>query len=97
LDSGGAVRVAPVTDGASYGYLWESRPRWFDPDVSSATFVIAHSQRLGAGYVYAKDAIDWYGTPALIYSFGTTEILLYDYNLLSTVIQPVRGELNAPG
>ena len=52
LDSGGAVRVAPVADGASYGYLWVAKPAWFDPKVSSANFVIAHVQQLGAGYVY---------------------------------------------
>ena len=42
LDSGGAVRIAPVADGASYGYLWVAKPAWFDPKVSSANFIIAH-------------------------------------------------------
>ena len=96
LASGGAVRIAPVTDGASYGYLWESKPAWFDPDVSSANFVIARTQRLGAGYVYVTTAIDWFGPPAQTYYFGDTEVLVYNSNLLSSVIQPVASGLNAP-
>ena len=96
LASGGAVRIAPVTDGASYGYLWEAKPAWFNPDVSSANFVIARTQRLGAGYVYVTTAIDWFGPPAATYDFGTTEVLVYDSNLLSNLIQPVPSGLNAP-
>jgi hypothetical protein len=96
LASGGAVRIAPVTDGASYGYLWEAKPAWFNPDVSSANFVIARTQRLGAGYVYVTTAIDWFGPPAATYDFGTTEVLVYDSNLLSSLIQPVPSGLNAP-
>jgi hypothetical protein len=96
LDSGGVVRVAPVTDGARYGYLWVSKAAWFDPDVSSANFVIAHLQRLGAGYVFANDAIAWYGKPAEEYHFGQTVVLVYHRNLLQSVIQPVPSDLTAP-
>jgi hypothetical protein len=96
LASGGAVRIAPVTDGASYGYLWESRPAWFDPTVASANFVIARTQRLGAGYVYVTTAIDWFGKPAEVYDFGDAEVLVYNSNLLSSLIQPVPSGLNAP-
>ena len=59
-----------MIDGASYGYLWVSKPAWFNPTVSSANFVIAHIQRLGAGYVYVDTAIDRYGQPAQEYHLG---------------------------
>jgi hypothetical protein len=96
LASGGAVRIAPVTDGASYGYLWESKTAWFDPAVSSANFVIAHLQRLGSGYLFVNTAIGWYGKPAKVYHLGKTVVLVYDRNLLTSVIKPVRSHLNAP-
>ena len=92
LASGGEVRMAPVTFGASYGYLWEARPAWFDPMDSSANFVIAHTRQLGAGYVYMNTAVDWFGKPAQTYYFDGTVVLVYYRNLLSNVIQPVREQ-----
>ena len=97
LQSGGKVRIAPITDGASYGYLWEAKPAWYNPDISQANFVIATTQQKGAGYVYYLDAINWYGEPITIYTFGTTMILIYDYNLLGSTIQPELSQLNSPG
>jgi len=95
LDSGGKVRVAPVVNG-NYGYLWVAKAAWFDPKVSSANFVIAHEQRLGAGYEYVGNVIDRYGKPAQEYHLGQTVVLVYDRNLLKTVIQPVLGYLKTP-
>jgi len=96
LASGGAVRMAPVTDGAAYGYLWVAKPAWFDPKVSSANFIIAHVQQLGAGYVYVNAAIDRYGKPAEEYHFGRTVVLVYHRNLLQSVIPPVISSLSVP-
>ena len=96
LDSGGAVRIAPVVDGGSYGYLWVAKQAWFDPKVSSANFIIAHMQRLGAGYEYVGTAIDWYGKPAENYYFGKTVVMVYNRNLLRSVIEPVPSQLNGP-
>jgi hypothetical protein len=96
LDSGGAVRIAPVTLGASYGYLWEAKPAWFDSTATSANFIIARTQRLGAGYVYLQTAIDWYGNPAKIYNLGNTVVMVYDRNLLQNLIQPMLNQLNGP-
>jgi hypothetical protein len=95
LASGGAVRIAPIADG-SYGYLWVSKPSWFDPKVSSANFIIAHVQRLGAGYEFVNDAIDQFGKPAEEYHLGTTVVLVYHRNLLQSVIQPVLGYTRTP-
>jgi hypothetical protein len=96
LDSGGVVRIAPVTIGASYGYLWVAKAAWFDPKVSSANFIIAHVQRLGVGYLYIDTVIHWYGKPAKIYHLGKTVVLVYRRNLLRSVIQPVPSYLNSP-
>jgi hypothetical protein len=95
LDSGGQVRIAPVVNG-NYGYLWVAKRAWFDPKLYSANFVIAHEQRLGAGYEYVGNAIDRYGKPAAEYHLGQTVVLVYDRNLLKTVIQPVLGHLKTP-
>jgi hypothetical protein len=83
LASGGVVRVAAVTTGASYGYLWEAKLAWFNPAVSSANFIIAHVQQLGAGYLSVKTAIHRYGRPAKTYHLGNTVVLVYDRNLLA--------------
>jgi hypothetical protein len=96
LASGGAVRIAPVNDGAAYGFLWESEAAWFNPAVSSANIIIAHTQRLDDGYVYVPAAIDRYGKPAKFYHFGKTLVLVYQRNLLRSVIRPVRSDLNLP-
>jgi len=95
LDSGGKVRIAPVVDG-TYGYLWVSKAAWFDPKVYSANFIIAHDQRLGAGYEFVNEAIDRYGKPAQEYHLGTTVVLVYHRNLLRSVIQPVPGHTRTP-
>ena len=95
LDSGGKVRIAPVVDG-TYGYLWVSKAAWFDPKVYSANFIIAHEQRLGAGYEFVNEAIDRYGKPAQEYHLGTTVVLVYHRNLLRSVIQPVPGYTRTP-
>ena len=94
--SGGVIRIAPVNIGADYGYLWEAKRSWFDPEASSANFVIAHEQQLGAGYLYVNTAIRWYGKPTEVYYLGQTVVLVYDRNLLFNVIAPVPSELNAP-
>ncbi len=96
LDSGGQVRIAPLVDGGSYGYLWESKASWFDQDVSYANFIITHVQQLGAGYQWMAGAINWYGKPSKVYYFGNTVILVYDHNLLQNLIQPLPSELDGP-
>ena len=96
LDSGGKVRLAPLVRGSSYGYLWETKAAWYNPDVSYANFIIAHEQRLGAGYVYVGSAVNWYGQPNKMYLLGRTVVMVYDRNLLSQVIQPTPGYLYGP-
>ena len=96
LDSGGAVRIAPVLDDTAYGYLWVANRNWFDPTLSRANFIIANTQQLGAGYLYADTAISTYGKPAEEYHLGQTVVLVYHRNLLQSVIQPVPSSLYGP-
>jgi hypothetical protein len=96
LGSGGKVTVAPVVDGAAYGYPWESKASWFDPKGRSADFIIAHVQQLGVGYLSVTLATDRFGKPAREYFLGRTVVLVYDRNLLKSVIQPAPADLYAP-
>jgi len=96
LGSGGKVTVAPVVDGAGYGYPWESKASWFDPKGRSADFIIAHVQQLGVGYLSVTLATDRFGKPAREYFLGRTVVLVYDRNLLKSVIQPAPADLYAP-
>ena len=96
LGSGGKVTIAPLVDAGQYGYPWESRVAWFDPKVSSANFVIAHVQQLGAGYLTVGLATAHFGKPAKEYFLGKTVVLVYDRNLLTSVIQPTPAYLYGP-
>jgi hypothetical protein len=98
LITGGEVRIAPVTSGGTYGYLWESKESWFDPHVSSANFILTTTQQQGGEDVSLKDALAWYGKPAQSYVVGQYTVLVYNpnRNLLETTIQPVPSQLSAP-
>jgi hypothetical protein len=96
LNSGGKVTIAPLVDAARYGYLWEAKTAWFDPRVSSANFAIAHVQQLGAGYLFVPTVIHHYGRPEREYHLGRTVVMVYDYNLLTRVIQPTPDHLYGP-
>jgi hypothetical protein len=96
LGSGSKVTVAPLVDGLKYGYPWESKGSWFDPRVSYANFVIAHVQNLGGGYIPVSLATARFGKPDREYVLGKTVVLVYDRNLLTSVIQPTPAYLYAP-
>ena len=96
LGSGGKVTIAPVVDGARYGYPWESKASWFDPKGRSANFIIAHVQQLGVGYLSVSQVTDRYGTPAQEYFLGQTVVMVYDRNLLKSVIRPTPAHLYGP-
>ena len=96
LGSGGKVTIAPVVDGAGYGYPWESKAAWFDPQGRSANFIIAHVQQLGVGYLSVGRAAGRYGKPAKEYFLGQTVVLVYDRNVLKSVIRPTPADLYGP-
>ena len=94
LASGGQVGLAPLANGGVYGYPWESRADWYDPGVSTANFVVAVDAP-AASATYSRPSVvrKWYGRPAHTYRFGQYTIMVYDYNLLLRVRQPVAGQL----
>ncbi|MGD0704534.1 MAG: hypothetical protein ABSA02_32175 [Trebonia sp.] len=96
LQTGGKVRLAPLTSAGKYGYLWESKAEWFNPEVSSANFIVATTQQTGGSGVTAAEALAWYAKPAKIYRFQQFSILVYHRNLLATVVQPTPSQLYAP-
>jgi len=92
LASGGRVRVAALGHDGADAYLWESSAPWYDPRVSSADFAVT------VGYPpaqasYARPAVirAVFGRPARTYHFGQYTIMVYDYDLLLRVRQPVAG------
>jgi hypothetical protein len=96
LDTGGKVHLAPLISQAKYGYLWESKASWFNPDVSSANFIVATTQQTPGSAVSLKNVLFWYSKPAKIYQFQQFSILVYDRNVLATVAQPIPSDLYAP-
>ena len=96
LGSGGKVTIAPLVAGGKYGYPWESMTEWFNPRVSSANFVIAHVHPLSAGYLTVALATKHFGKPAHEYFLGKTVVMVYDRNLLKSVIQPTPAYLYGP-
>jgi hypothetical protein len=94
LAAGGRVRVAPLANGGTYGYPWESKAAWYDPAASSANFVVTVSSP-PASAMYARPSVvrAWYGRPARTYRFRQYTIMVYDYNLLLRVRRPEAGRL----
>jgi hypothetical protein len=93
LATGGKVQVAPLEAGGTSAYPWESKAGWYDPAVSSANFVVVVSSPASAVYARPQAVRAWYGRPAHTYRFGQYTIMVYNYNLLLRVRQPVAGRL----
>jgi hypothetical protein len=96
LITGGKVHLAPVTGGGIYGYLWVAKQEWFDPAVSSANFIVTTTVQQGGNDVPLSRVLVWYGKPAKIYQFQQYSIVVYDRNLLASLVQPVPSQLRAP-
>jgi hypothetical protein len=96
LITGGRVHLAPVTNGGKYGYLWVAKEAWFNPAVSHANFIVATTHQEGGNDVPLKYVLSWYGKPAKSYRFDQYTILVYQRNVLESVIQPVPSDLYAP-
>jgi hypothetical protein len=88
--SGGKVHIAGVNDGGTTAYPWESKSNWYDPDGSTANFVVTTSfPPSAAGYARPEAVLRWFGQPQQTYLLGHYTIMVYDYNLLTLVIDPV--------
>ncbi len=94
LATDGRVHVAPLANGGTYAYPWESKATWYDPAVSSANFVVSVSAPESSA-TYSRPSVvrAWYGRPAHTYRFHQYTIMVYNYNLLSRVRPPVAGRL----
>jgi hypothetical protein len=94
LATDGQVQVAPLANGGTYGYPWESKAAWYDPAVSSANFVVSVAEPASSA-AYSRPAVvrRWYGRPVRTYHFHQYTITVYNYNLLFRVRPPVAGRL----
>jgi hypothetical protein len=96
LITGGKVRLVPVANGGTYGYLWVAKEAWFNPDVSYANFIVTTTKQQGGSDVPLKNVLAWYGKPAKTYVVDQYTVVVYDRNILRDVIQPVPSQLYAP-
>ena len=92
LATNGQVQLAPLANGGTYGYPWESEAAWYDPAVSSANFVVSVTEPASSA-AYSRPSVvrGRYGRPVRTYRFGQYTIMVYNYNLLLRVRQPVAG------
>jgi hypothetical protein len=94
LAANGQVHLAPLANGGTYGYPWESKAAWYNPADSSANFVVSVSEpSSSAAYSRPNVVRRWYGRPVRTYRFGQYTIMVYNYNLLFRVRPPVAGRL----
>ena len=83
----------------AYGYLWESKAAWFDQDVYLGE-LHHHARSAAQGHgspVHEPGPSTGTASPRRSYYFGNTVVLVYDHNLLQSVIQPTPADLYRPG
>jgi hypothetical protein len=90
LDSGGAVRVAPIKgSGLVWPFAWEDDPGWFNPARHVANFVVLPSDGVGPGPGPGQNpptvasAITTFGQPAKAYFLTGYTVLVWPSNLLA--------------
>jgi hypothetical protein len=92
LDSDGRVRVASLTDGGTTADAYESDSSWYNPEVSTANFIVSVSSP-PSDVPLVKPAVvrARFGAPTHTYHFMEYTITVYDYNLLTRVTMPTTG------
>ena len=95
LDSGGAVRVAPVKAGGTvWPFAWEDDPGWFNPSRHVANFVVLPSDGVGPSPgpgphpPTAAAAIATFGQPERVYFLAGYTVLVWNSNLLAAMQHP---------
>jgi hypothetical protein len=92
LDSGGRVRLAPLTPGGASANLYESNSAWYNPAVSRANFVVTVSAPPSDAALVTPDEVHaQFGPPARTYHFDEYTVMVYDYNLLTRLKVPSLG------
>lgn len=85
--SGGgvAVRAVAPTGNHKYAvYAWVTKTTWYDPSIYDARFFIADPSIAGLGVADVEAA---YGRPQGVYEVAGRYIVVYQINLLSTLVQ----------
>jgi hypothetical protein len=82
LNSGEQVRLASLGTG-TLADTWESKQEWFDPEVSSANFVVTVSwPPVEAADAEPAKLVAMFGRPARVYWYGRYTIMVWNHNLL---------------
>jgi len=92
LDSGGAVRLAPVKGkGTVWPFSWEDEPDWFNPDRHVANFLVLPADGTGpppgpgSNPPSVANAIATFGPPAKAYFLADYTVLVWTSNLLTAM------------
>jgi hypothetical protein len=92
LDSGGAVRVAPIkASRLVWPFAWEDDPGWFNPARHVANFVVLPSDGTGPSPgpgpnpLTVASAIATFGQPAKAYFLAGYTVLVWPANLLTAL------------
>jgi hypothetical protein len=92
LDSDGRVRVASLTDGGTTADAYESDSSWYNPEVSTANFIVSVSSPPSDVPLVKPTVVRArFGAPTHTYHFMEYTITVYDYNLLTRVTMPTTG------
>jgi len=87
VDTDGQVKVRAVVKNTMGPYLWLAKPAWYDPDAQQANFIVLDSTR---SYLYSEPRAviaKHFGRPAHEYHVGPFTVMVWDRNLLSSVLR----------
>lgn len=89
LDSDGQVRVASLAEGGVAPDAYESDSAWYDPAVSTASFIVSVSSPPSDARLISATALGArFGLPSRTYHFREYTIRVYGYNLLTRLSAP---------
>jgi hypothetical protein len=89
LDSDGRVRVASLTDGGTTADAYESDSSWYNPEVSTANFIVSVSSPASDVSLIKPAVLNaTFGPPTRIYHFKEYTVRVYGYNLLTRLGTP---------
>jgi len=88
VNTGGQVRLAPVTNGGTTAEPYESDADWYDPAKFQANFIVSFAGSPDLSPVSSATVRAWYGAPVRVYDFDGYTVMVYDYNLLTRVTVP---------
>lgn len=87
VDTGGQVKVRALVKNTMGPYLWLAKPAWYDPVGQQANFIVLDSTR---SYLYWEPRgviAKYFGRPAHEYNIGPFTVMVWDRNLLSSILR----------